>query len=141
MEKYTDKELMEAIKQGKVVICPACGQQNAPANKFCRACGHALVSNKAAAFAPLNGSSVPTPDKTSTAGATVTAGTSSPAFAASNVTPATTQAATAVPKAPAFQVHLMQPQEEEPPQHNAFAEGLPDWNIEPPQVVIRHSKT
>lgn len=107
MDNITGKALIDAIKVGKIKICPSCGKQNSIENDFCEACGRRLKGQdevQKVAFKSV------TEDENREAD-----------------------------KIKDIKVQFMAPIEIDE-QHNAFAEGLPDWSVEPPQVVVRRTK-
>lgn len=121
-----------------VTFCPQCGAKNHADSRFCLSCGQELnaAAEAAPAFAPV-AEEAPSADISS----------SSPAFASveepavediSSSTPAFAAAEeTAAQSAPAFAAveEVKSVSYEEP--KSAFAEGLPSWTIEPPQVMVR----
>ena len=118
-------DIINAVADGKTVICPLCNTPNDADSNFCIICGASMkpaAPKSAPAFAPVE----------------------EPAFApvAESAAPAFTPVAE--PAAPAFTpVAEKAPVVEAPVQQSqpeplaAFAEGLPAWDIVPPQVVVR----
>lgn len=101
------------------IICPCCGEANAPEACFCMGCGKLLNQ------VPVTSSESDTPDM--------------PSVPAKNESPFVP-----VRKKPsAMPAHV---REAAPPVSQAdgevsvFAEGLPGWDIVPPQVMVRRKK-
>ena len=131
---------INAVADGSTIICPQCNASNAANSKFCATCGTMLEtkteSSNAPAFAtvaddvPNSGSA---PAFAAVEETPVSANVS--AFASVDETPATTDSASAFKSAdaPAQKVETVNEESSE----SAFANGLPAWSIEPPQVMVR----
>ena len=118
---------VEAEEQG--IVCPDCGTRN-PSGKFCRTCGKRLEEPvaEAPAFAPAE--EEPAAEVPAFALAAEEPAAEVPAFA-----PATEEPVAETPAfAPAAAEEIA---EVEPEMKPVFAEGLPEWTIEPPQMMIR----
>ena len=116
------------------VICAACGAANEAGSKFCIRCGGALEPAPAAAleaemkpaaevpFARVGSAQPASPEPPAPKAETAFAPVQQPA----------PQAPEAVPFPPAAAEEAEEP--------SAFALGLPDWDIVPPQVVVRRKR-
>lgn len=132
MDARSKASFINAVADGQLLVCPNCQFGNPLDSRFCIKCGHQLKENKPVDTTPAFTSVEETP-----------AVSQSPAFASVEETPAVSQspAFTSVEeksskvKAPAF-VSVPVAQEEEEPK-SAFAQGLPEWNLEPPMMVVR----
>ncbi len=95
----------------KKIFCTKCGAAHEPGTKFCTTCGNKMEEP---VFAPVAEEPAP-----------------APAFA-----PIAEEPAPAPAPAPAFApVAEKAPVKEEAP--SVFADGLPEWDIVPPQVMVR----
>ncbi len=142
-------DFINAVAAGTHVPCTACGEINEAGSRFCCACGSvieasvnpAVSTDTAPAFEPAAPAFEPAAPAFEPA---------APAF--EPAAPAFEPAAPAFePAAPAFEpaAPAFEPAENnaapakvekyvEP--NSAFALGLPDWSIEPPQVMVRRRK-
>lgn len=141
---------INAVADGSVIICPQCNASNQSNNKFCATCGTALTaqsienantpaftsvsedapSANAPAFASVEEGPVSAPAFASVEEAPVSA----PAFAAVNET----AAAESVPAFKSAEADVKQAENNDAVNsESAFANGLPSWSIEPPQVMVR----
>ena len=126
---------INSVAVGQTVPCPECGAGNKPGSKFCTTCGAKIegpVQAKAPAFTPVADEQTPAfkpaaeqkvsafapvAEQTTPAFTTVT-DAATPAFASVNTEPVSVAA-------------------QEAEQVSAFAEGLPAWDVIPPQIVVR----
>ncbi len=151
MDAKTKANFINSVAAGQVIPCPNCGTANKPDSNFCVACGTRLHQK------PADPSTKPVASVFEPA---------TPAFeavdpAVESVTPVATPVAPAtqpeekpapafasIPEeeaAPAKPVETVSPVEPEAPvvtemhtdEISVFAEGLPEWDIVPPQVVVR----
>ena len=133
MDAKSKAEFINAVASGAEIPCPQCGARNTSSSKYCMTCGAELsVSEKqttaAPAFAPVS-------DENASPEAPAN---NAPAFA-----PVSDENAS--PEAPANDAPAFEPAKAAPPPvvekyvepHNVFADGLPEWSIEPPQVMVR----
>lgn len=133
MDAKTRASFVNSVGGGGKVPCPKCNTLNEAGSSFCMLCGAKLAEetpvSSSAPFAPAE----PAPEAPA-APAAVPFAPAEPAPAATpfaavkEVQPAAVQAAAARPV----------PQAEEP--ESVFAEGLPDWDVVPPQVMVRRKK-
>ncbi len=108
MDAKSRANFLNSVASGAAVACPQCGATNKPESSFCETCGAKLSAPAASE-------------------------NSAPAFASVNPQPArqaAPQPAAPKPEQPAPVKKYVEPSA-------AFAEGLPEWSIEPPQVVVR----
>ena len=132
MDARSKASFINAVADGQLLVCPNCQFGNPLESRFCIKCGHQLKENKPVdttpAFAAVEETS---------------AVSQSPAFASVEETPAVSQSPAfaaveekaAKTKAPAFASVPVVQEEEEP--KSAFAQGLPEWSLEPPMMVVR----
>jgi len=103
------------------IICPACKTVNEEDARFCISCGEKLEAQPAAA------ANEPVKDNPAAA----------PAF--SPVKKPATVPRPADKKKPAFRIAEPEIEIDEEPV-SVFAEGLPEWDIVPPQIMVRRKK-
>ncbi len=114
MDAKTRANFINSVASGSVIPCPNCGAANKSDSKFCIQCG-----SKLSAPAPAQTDS-PKP-------------AAAPAFAPVVEASAPQNAVpTASVDTPAQSVQVRYVEEK-----SVFAEGLPEWDIVPPQVVVR----
>ncbi len=118
MDAKSRANFINSVADGSLVPCPNCGSANKPEAKFCVTCGSAMAAPKAADNTPAFG---PATDKSNT-----------PAFA-----PASAPADNNAAAAPAFAPAPAAPVSTYVEPASVFAEGLPEWSLEPPQVMVR----
>ena len=119
MDAKSKAAFINSVAAGDQKPCPKCNQLNSASAKFCRFCGQKLEENAQAAPEPVK---VPEP-----AAAPEPVKVPEPAAAPEPVqTPSS---------APVFETV-----EERNEPVSVFAEGLPDWNIEPPQIMVRRKR-
>ena len=162
MDARSKASFINAVADGQLLVCPNCQFGNPLDSRFCIKCGHQLKENKPVDTAPAFAAVEETPAASqspafasveespavsqSPAFASVEetpAVSQSPAFASVEETPAVSQSPAfaaveekaAKTKAPAFASVPVVQEEEEP--KSAFAQGLPEWSLEPPMMVVR----
>jgi len=135
-----------------MVCCPQCGEKNEADGRFCVYCGAELnapqaAANNAPAFAPVAEEPAFAP------------AAEEPAFAPAEEEPAFAPAAKEPAFAPAAEEPAFAPVAEEPAfaateepafapakapvvsryeePNNIFAQGMPEWSLEPPQIMVR----
>ena len=117
MDARSKASFVNAVADGQLLVCPNCQFGNPLDSRFCIKCGHQLKENKPVDTAPAFATAEETP-----------AVSQSPAFSS-------VEEKSSKVKAPAF-VSVPVAQEEEEPK-SAFAQGLPEWSLEPPMMVVR----
>ena len=121
MDAKSKANFINSVAAGESIPCPKCGNSNTADSKFCVFCGEKFVSSdKEGVSAPAFGS----------VNETEPAKESAPAFGAVAETEAPANEAIPVQAQPAKVERYVEPS-------NVFAQGLPEWNIEPPQVMVR----
>ena len=147
MDARSKASFINAVADGQLLVCPNCQFGNPLDSRFCIKCGHQLNENKPVDTAPAFATVEETPAASqSPAFASVEetpAVSQSPAFASVEESPAVSQSPAfaaveekaAKTKAPAFASVPVVQEEEEP--KSAFAQGLPEWSLEPPMMVVR----
>ena len=132
MDARSKASFVNAVADGQLLVCPNCQFGNPLASRFCIKCGHQLKENKPVDTAPAFASVEETPAVSQSPAFTsveeTPAVSQSPAFASVEETPAVSQS-------PAFASVPVVQEEEEP--KSAFAQGLPEWSLEPPMMVVR----
>lgn len=118
---------INSVASGEVVICPSCGAQNKSGDTFCLTCGERLASKKQNSG---SASSSQTADKSQETGSLPASGE----VAFKQVEDIPQKQGSKIPLAQVAEI----PQEPEP--IAVFAQGLPEWNIEPPQVFVKRRK-
>lgn len=102
---------INSVAQGEIVPCPVCNANNEPGSKFCMICGSAMQKEASApAFAPVE--------------------EAAPAFA-----PVEEPAPAFAPTQEEAAAPTREEVREEPV--SAFAQGLPAWDIVPPQIMVK----
>lgn len=132
MDARSKASFINAVADGQLLVCPNCQFGNPLDSRFCIKCGHQLKENKPVDTTPAFAAAEET-----------SAVSQSPAFASVEETPAVSQSPAfaaveekaAKTKAPAFASVPVVQEEEEP--KSAFAQGLPEWSLEPPMMVVR----
>ena len=132
MDARSKASFVNAVADGQLLVCPNCQFGNPLDSRFCIKCGHQLKENKPVDTTPAFAAAEET-----------SAVSQSPAFASVEETPAVSQSPAfaaveekaAKTKAPAFASVPVVQEEEEP--KSAFAQGLPEWSLEPPMMVVR----
>lgn len=134
MDATSNANLINSVAEGTTIPCPACGAALPPDSQFCTVCGQVLEQKApeadAPAFAPVEEETPAFAPVEEDAPAFAPVEEEAPAFApAEEETPAFAPAEEEVPaKAPKHA--YVEPV-------SVFADGLPAWDIEPPQVVVR----
>ncbi len=154
MDATTKANFINSVASGNEIPCPNCGANNKAGSKFCITCGTPLavepVKEEAPAFAPVQEEA---PAKEEAPAFTpvqeeAPAKEEAPAFAPVQ------EEAPAKEEAPAFAPVQEQPKvKEAPPEkkevkkaapkssykepESVFAQGLPEWDIVPPQIMVR----
>lgn len=156
MDAKTTNNFTNAVAGNTELVCPSCGAPNEADARFCEKCGTPIPTVSMPTVAPAEETPASVPDFTPAEGMPVSA----PAFAPAEETPASTPAFAPAEDAPApvpafasveetsekkpEKVPVMVPVVgavdilEEP---SVFAEGLPSWTIEPPQVMVRRKNS
>lgn len=132
MDARSKASFINAVADGQLLVCPNCQFGNPLDSRFCIKCGHQLKENKPVDTTPAFAAAEET-----------SAVSQSPAFASVEETPAVSQSPAfasveetpAVSQSPAFASVPVVQEEEEP--KSAFAQGLPEWSLEPPMMVVR----
>lgn len=154
-----DANIINTVASGAGITCPNCNTMNEADSLFCFVCGTKLADVASAAFEPVAAAETATafePVETTetvnpfeSVGATETTN----AFEPVNVIE-TVKEDEKKEVAPAFtpvnEVKAEEPEVKAPevvkPVNNyvepesVFAQGLPEWSVEPPQVVVRRRK-
>ena len=147
MDARSKASFINAVADGQLLVCPNCQFGNPLDSRFCIKCGHQLKENKPVdttpAFAAVEETSAVSQSPAFASVEETPAVSQSPAFASVEETPAVSQSPAfaaveekaAKTKAPAFASVPVVQEEEEP--KSAFAQGLPEWSLEPPMRVVR----
>ena len=140
---------INSIAGGKKVPCPECNTLNEPGSRFCESCGTPLVQKapvveetpfelvkEEPAFEPIEEKPAFEPVTEEPA---FEPAEEKPAFEPAEEKPAFTpiKKKPEVKKEPAKVKPAPVVYEEEP---SVFAQGLPEWDIVPPQVVVRRKR-
>ena len=133
MDAKSKADFINSVASGSIVPCPKCGTNNNSGSKFCISCGESLsapaeAQNDVPAFAPAEA------QNNAPAFAPTEPQNNVPAFAPAKESENGT--APDVPKASEAANKPEIPVKYEEP-NNVFAQGLPEWSIEPPQVMVR----
>ena len=158
MDAKSKANFINSVAGGQGIPCPNCNTLNEADSKFCIACGTPLTQKKPENVVPF-ATAEPVQEPTLTP---VAEPAQEPAFAATPTQekePAPTVAspqqpfATAEPTRQPVRPRPVQPEtklaEQAKPAaptvkyiepESVFAEGLPSWDIEPPQVVVRRKR-
>lgn len=115
----TNANFVDAVANGQEKACPQCGAKNQGEANNCEACGVSLTAGEPA-FAPVALDNTPKEE-------------AAPAFA-----PAVKEESSENKEAaPAFAPVEQKPEKPYVEPESVFAQGLPAWSLEPPQVVVR----
>lgn len=112
MDAKSKANFINSVGAGTVIPCPKCGTANESDSKFCMSCGTELSAPQTPqadgpAFAPVEEKETPV-----------------------QAEERETLAQAEEKETPAQVLKYVEP-------NNAFADGLPEWSIEPPQVMVR----
>ena len=147
MDARSKASFINAVADGQLLVCPNCQFGNPLDSRFCIKCGHQLKENNPVdttpAFAAVEETSAVSQSPAFASVEETPAVSQSPDFASVEETPAVSQSPAfaaveekaAKTKAPAFASVPVVQEEEEP--KSAFAQGLPEWSLEPPMMVVR----
>ena len=160
MNGISNADFVNSAAAGKAVQCQFCGAQNQYGNKFCIKCGHALIyasprsAPPAAAAKPEKKAEPSTPFAAAKPEKKTEPGTPFAAakpekktepgtpFAAAKpekkAKPGTPFAAAKPEKKTAFETFEEVLKEHE--EVSVFAQGLPEWDLEPPQIMVRRKR-
>lgn len=144
MDARSKANFINSVAGGQGIPCPNCNTLNEADSKFCIACGTQLVQKKSENTMPFAAAEpvqepIPTPvaepdqEKEATPASTLSR---QPFPTAEPVQPRPVQSRqkqAEQPKSAAPTVKYIEPE-------SVFAEGLPSWDIEPPQVVVRRKR-
>lgn len=112
MDAKAKSNFIKSVAAGRKIPCPNCSTLNDSDSRFCETCGGSLEAVRA---------------RQETAAASIP-------FAAVSPEPAVISEDTIVP------IPVVPPAAAEVPEENQFANGLPAWNIDPPQTIVRRRK-
>lgn len=162
MDARSKANFINSVAGGQGIPCPNCNTLNEADSKFCIACGTPLTQKKsenAVPFATAEPPQEPTQEAVSPqkpAQAPAAEPSQKPAFAAAvqEKEPVPEEASSRQPfptAEPSRQTVQSRPKQAEQPKpaaptvkyiepESVFAEGLPSWDIEPPQVVVRRKR-
>ena len=130
MNAKSKADFINSVASGEQTTCPSCGTANKNNAKFCVKCGAKLIIQETPApSAPA--------ESTPFAPAQPTPAEQTP-FAPAPTAP---QKSAEPKKTTAMPFANTAPIEEEEEEKSAFALGLPSWNIDPPQVMVRRKKS
>lgn len=146
MDAKSRANFINSVAAGQKIPCPNCNAANEPDARFCVICGAKLTrENRPAAQAFGTAPAAPGPQQMPAENPAVKPAVNPAANSAANpaanpaVRPAANPAVNpAVEPAAKPAVNPVRPPVEEIPEERAvFANGLPDWDILPPQVLVR----
>jgi outer membrane biosynthesis protein TonB len=137
MDAKTRANFINSIASGQKIACPNCNTLNAPDAHFCFSCGTSLSGKNVNEDESLKEQSEPEPV------VTAPKEESEPVITApeeeSEPAPVVTAPKKQTAAKPAFKMASPAPVEE-PEEISVFAQGLPAWDIVPPQVMVRRKK-
>lgn len=149
MDAKSKANFINSVAGAQKIPCPNCNTLNDADSMFCAICGTKIGSEPDAANINTETTQVlnENQDSTSLDQTATISSSSTPAFAPASAKEEKTisepHADEQKPKAdsakPAFQMAAPE-QEEIPEEVSVFAEGLPDWDMVPPQVVVRRKR-
>lgn len=138
MEASENANFINAVASGQVVPCPNCDTANEKGSKFCISCGAQLPDVKengaTPAFATISEETDTAENNQELVSVSEVAATAAFASVEENVGNAVEEE-TAAAFAPAFEEEKQSAVV--PEEVSIFAEGLPDWDIVPPQTMVR----
>lgn len=149
MDAKSKANFINSVAGAQKIPCPNCNTLNDADSMFCAICGTKIGSEPEAVNIKTGTSQVLNNNQASVSSeqAATTSTSSAPAFAPARAKEKKTisepHASEQKPKSdvakPAFQMAAPEP-EELPEEVSIFAEGLPDWDMVPPQVVVRRKR-
>ena len=165
MDAKMRADFVNSVASGQKVPCPVCNTLNDPDGSFCIACGHSLKKEEKLDEAESTKSSDPVTPQPAAAPAQSKAAGQQPAAPAQDVQrnmgknasqvapafePAKKTAAAPIRKDPPIQskpvrkkmaFNFAEPEVEEYKEPvSVFAQGLPSWDVVPPQIMVRRKK-
>ena len=149
MDAKSKANFINSVAGARKIPCPNCNTLNDADSMFCAICGTKIGSETEAANINIKASRAINDNQASASSdqAATTSTSSAPAFAPAcakeEKTISESDANEQKPKSdaakPAFQMATLEP-EELSEEVSVFAEGLPDWDMVPPQVVVRRKR-
>ena len=146
MDAKSKANFINSVAGAQKIPCPNCNTLNDADSMFCAICGTKIGSEPEEANINAEAPQVLNDNQANTSldQATTTSSSSALAFAPAHPKDekniSEPQAVEQKPKSdaakPAFQMATPEP-EELPEEVSVFAEGLPNWDMVPPQVVVR----
>lgn len=146
MDAKSKANFINSVAGAQKIPCPNCNTLNDADSMFCAICGTKIGSEPGAENLNTEASQVLNDNQESVSSdqAATTSSSSAPAFAPVRAKEEKTisepntneQKPKSDAAKPAFQMATPEP-EEQPEEVSVFAEGLPDWDMVPPQVVVR----
>lgn len=144
MDAKMRASFINSVGSGQQVPCPSCNTLNNPEAKFCITCGHSLKDNFQAEMSDVVSGMVASPEDSRP----LNSDADIPAFKESQVSEPvfntakqpvqsnSEQHVTAADKLKAFKAAVPEVIDtEETP--SVFADGLPAWDVVPPQIMVR----
>ncbi len=126
MDAKSKAEFINSVAEGEAIPCPNCNSLNEPDSIFCSSCGSELKKHESIKENEAMEDKVDVADVDSKN---------------SDVTDEikqTSRKGTESSSKPAFQSVTID--EEETEEISVFAEGLPEWDVVPPNVMVRRKK-
>lgn len=113
MDAKSKADFINSVAAGSMILCPQCGATNKPNCKFCTSCGAKIAVSAEKPMMPLPECMFEVKEDT-------------PLLKVGLNSQSEVQSKIKKEKAPDY----VEP-------NNAFASGLPEWTVEPPQIVVR----
>ena len=149
MDAKSKANFINSVAGARKIPCPNCNTLNDADSMFCAICGTKIGSEPEAANINTKASRAINDNQASTSSdqAATTSTSSAPAFTPAcakeektiSEPDANEQKSKSDAAKPAFQMAALEP-EELSEEVSVFAEGLPDWDMVPPQVVVRRKR-
>lgn len=149
MDAKSKANFINSVAGAQKIPCPNCNSLNDADSMFCAICGTKIGTDQEEFVASVEDSQVQSDNQISVDGTPLeqtvdTSSSSAPAFAPARAqesklvseTRGREQKPQADATKPAFQMAALEPEEMQE-EVSVFAEGLPDWDMVPPQVIVR----
>lgn len=147
MNGISNTDMVNLAAAGESIQCASCGTMNKYGNKFCIKCGSGLIygapeadKSSASASVPFAEAVSETNSSTAQEGEVFAKAVSDTKEAFKSASGGGTDDTAKDKKSDGLPFAKVAKHAAEPEEVSVFAQGLPEWNIEPPQVMVRRKK-